>query len=132
MKNFSIVTYNGTRYTNSSNTNIAYSFTAGADYYDAVFSSNSPNASWVHFEVTVEKPQVLFPFSTLTAPARIMFLLSLGSATIIILKLAFSKSHRKIRKKAASTDYKQNLPKSPAGSCYFIIGALALSFSGKF
>src|SRR5450759_5023672 len=80
MKNFSIVTYNGPRYSNSSNINIAYSFIAGADYYETIFYSNSPNASWVHFQVTVEKPQVFFPFSLLTASAKIMFLLSLGSA----------------------------------------------------
>jgi hypothetical protein len=99
MKNFSIVTYNGTRYTNYSNTNIVYSFTAGADYYDAVFSSSSPNASWVHFEVTLEKPQIFFPFSTLTVPTRIMFLLSLVSATIIMLKLDFPKVTEKLEKK---------------------------------
>ena len=102
MKTFSIVTYNGTRYNNTSNVNIAYSFTAGADYYEAVFSSNSPNASWVHFEVAVEKPQVLFPFSSLTASARIMFLVSLGSAIIIMLKLAFPKLTEKIEKKPSS------------------------------
>jgi hypothetical protein len=99
MKNFSIVTYNGTRYANSSNANIAYSFTAGTDYYDAVFCSSSPNASWVHFEVILEKPQVLFPFSTLSASSRIMFLLSLGSAIIIMLKLAFPKVTEKLEKK---------------------------------
>jgi hypothetical protein len=103
MKNFSIVTYNGTRYTNSSNTNTTYSFTAGADYYDAVFCSNSPNASWVHFEVTLEKPKVLFPFSTLTASARIMFLLSLVSTIIIMLKLAFPKVTEKLEKKPSAS-----------------------------
>ena len=102
MKNFSIVTYNGTRYSISSNINIAYSFIVGADYYEAIFSSNSPDASWVHFEVTVEKPQVLFPLSLLTAPARIMFLLSLGSAMIIMLKLAFPKLTEKLERKPSS------------------------------
>jgi hypothetical protein len=86
MKNFSIITYNGPRYANSSMLNIAYSFISGADYYEAVFNSNSSNASWVHFQVTVEKQQVLLPFSWLTSPAKIMFLLSLGSAMFIILK----------------------------------------------
>jgi flagellar basal body-associated protein FliL len=97
MKNFSIVTSsNSSRYVNSSNLNIAYSFTAGTDYYEAIFYSNAPNASWVHFQVTVEKPQVLFPSSWLTASAKIMFLLSLASAMLIILKLAFPKLTEKL------------------------------------
>src|SRR5450756_143314 len=48
MKNFSIVTSNGLRYANSSNVNIVYSFIADANYSEAIFYSNSPNASWVH------------------------------------------------------------------------------------
>ena len=96
MKNFSIVTSSGPRYANSSNINIAYSFTAGADYYEAIFYSNAPNASWVHFQVTVEKPQILFPLSSLTASAKIMFLLSLGSAMLIILKWALPKRTEKL------------------------------------
>jgi len=96
MKNFSIVTSSGPRYANSSNLNIVYSFTASADYYEAIFYSNSPNASWVHFQVTVEKPQVLYPLSWLTAPTKIMFLLSLGATMSIILILAFPKITEKI------------------------------------
>jgi hypothetical protein len=99
MKNFSIVTYNGTRYANYSNSNIVYSFTTSADYYDAVFISSSPNSSWVHFEVILEKPQVFFPFSTLTVPARIMFLLSIVFAIIIMLKLDFPKVTERLEKK---------------------------------
>ncbi|MCL5949222.1 MAG: hypothetical protein M1490_01940 [Candidatus Bathyarchaeota archaeon] len=96
VKNFSIVTSSGPRYANSSNLNITYSFTADAYYYEAIFSSNASNANWVHLQVTVEKPQVLYPLSWLTAPAKIMFLLSLGSAMVIIIELAFPKLTEKL------------------------------------
>ncbi len=76
-KNFSLVTStNSSFYVNSSNLNVTYSFTADPDYYEAIFHSNSPNAYWVNFRVTAEKPQVLHPYSVITTPAKIMFLLS--------------------------------------------------------
>jgi hypothetical protein len=101
MKNFSIVTYNGTRYSNNSNLNIAYSFVAGSDYYEAVLYTNTSNASWVHMQVTVEKPQVFFSLSWLNAYAKIMFLLSLGSAMIIMLKLALPKLTKVLENKSS-------------------------------
>jgi hypothetical protein len=102
MKNFSIITSSGTRYANATSLNIVYSFTAGADYYEAVFYSNASNTSWVHFQATVEKTQVLYPLSWLTAPAKTMFLLSLGSAMVIILKLAFPKIIEKLEPHTSS------------------------------
>ncbi len=96
LKNFSIITYNGLRYSNFTSLDVAYTFTAGADYYEAVFFSNASNAGTVHFEVTVEQPKLLFPFSWLTAPAKILFLLSLGSVLLVVLKLVFSQQAKSI------------------------------------
>jgi hypothetical protein len=95
-KNFSIVTYNGLRFSNFTTLDIAYSFTVGADYYEAIFFSDSPNAGMVHFEMTVVEPKVLFPFSWLTTSAKILFLASLGLAMLVVLKLVFSKSTKAI------------------------------------
>jgi len=99
-KNFSLITStNRSFYVNSSNLNVTYSFTADPDYYEAIFHSNSPNAYWVNFQVTAEKPQVLHTYSVITTPAKIMFLLSLGSAMLIIIKLAFIKRTEKLETK---------------------------------
>jgi hypothetical protein len=59
-KEFSIVTYSGTRYSNSTNLNVNYTFTAGADYYEAVFYTNAPEPGVVHIQVTETQHQVLF------------------------------------------------------------------------
>jgi hypothetical protein len=102
-KNFSIVTNtNSSFYVNSSNLNVTYSFTADPDYYEAIFHSNSPNANWVNFQVTAEKPQSLHPYSVITTPAKIMFLLSLGSAMMIIIKVTFNKRTEKFETKSVS------------------------------
>jgi hypothetical protein len=103
MKNFSVVTSNGTVYSIATNLNITYSFAADAHYYEVVFVSNASNASWVHFQATVEKPQVLYPLSGLTTSAKIMFLLSAGSALFIILKGAFPKLTQKLDTKPLPT-----------------------------
>ncbi|MGE5533489.1 MAG: hypothetical protein ACM3UN_03990 [Bacillota bacterium] len=95
MKNFSIETSNATTYSNLTNLNITYSFTADPHYYEAVFSSNAANAGWVHFQVTLEKPQVIYPFSWLTLPAKIVFLLSEAFIALIILKTGFPKFKEK-------------------------------------
>jgi hypothetical protein len=90
--NFSIQTYNGTCYSTVSTADIDYSFTTGTDYYEAVFFTDSNTASTVHFEVSVQKPKVLFPFSWLSAPAEILFFFSLGSVMLLLLKSALHKS----------------------------------------
>jgi hypothetical protein len=84
--NFSIAPANFTRLSNQN-----MSFTAGASYYEAAFYSNAANASWVHLQVTVEKPQVSLSLSWLTTPTKIMFLLSTISVMIIIFKSTYSK-----------------------------------------
>ena len=101
-KNFSIVfpvsnnliTYSGLRYSNFTQSNITYSFTAGNAYYEAVFSSASPNAGTVHFQASVQEPKTLFPYSWLTEPSKILFLLSLGLAMLVMLKIVFSNSSK--------------------------------------
>ncbi len=90
--NFSIATYNGTRYSNVSAADIEYSFTAGADYYEAVFFTDSNTANEIQFEVAVQKPKVVFPFSWLTTPAKVLFIFSLGSITLLLLKPALHES----------------------------------------
>ncbi len=108
IKNFSIVTSNGTIYSSPTNLNVTYSFTADPHYYEVVFYSNTSNPSWIHFQATVEKPQVLYPFSWLTAPARIMFLLSSGAALLITLKWSFPK----LTEKLGAAPYSQPLNKA--------------------
>jgi len=91
LKNFSIVTYNKVEYANYSNTDISFTFPAKADYYEVVFFSNDSNAGKIHFKVSVEHPEVAFPFSWLTAPAKIMFIVSLGLVMLYVLRLILSK-----------------------------------------
>ena len=90
--NFSIQTYNGTDYSTMSAADVDYSFTAATDYYDAVFFTNSTEANQVHFTASVQKPKVLFPFSWLTTPAKILFFFSLGAVTLLLLKPALHKA----------------------------------------
>ena len=87
--NFSIQTYNGTCYSTASAADIAYSFTAGTDYYEAVFFTDSNTTTQVDFEVSVQKPMVLFSHSWLATPAEILFFSSLGSVTLLLLRPAF-------------------------------------------
>ncbi len=91
MKNFSIVTSNNTIYSNQTNQNITCTFTTGTNYYEVIFYSNDSNASWIHFQATVEKPQVLYPLSWLNTSAKIMFIISTVSALVITLKLTYPK-----------------------------------------
>ncbi len=87
VKNFSIITYNGSHFNVSSESDVGYLFTAGADYYDAVFFSDSSSGGVIHFQATMQKSAALFPYSWLTEPAKIMFLLSLVAVMIVTLKL---------------------------------------------
>ncbi len=89
-KNFSIVTYNGSHFNVSSNSDVAYSFIAGADYYDAVFCSESPVAGTIHFQAYVQQSKSIFPYGWLTQPAKIMFLVSLVAVMLVMLKIVFS------------------------------------------
>ena len=86
--NFSVATYNGTLYSDVSTADIEYSFTAGADYYEAVFFSSSNTSVEIQLMVSVQELPVLFPFSWLATPAKVLFFFSLGSIMLLLLKPA--------------------------------------------
>lgn len=86
--NFSVEAYNGTLYSTVSTADIEYSFTADSEYYEAVFFSDSNTEIEVQIMFSVKEPEVLFPFSWLTTPARILFFFSLGSIMLLLLKPA--------------------------------------------
>ncbi|HKZ88112.1 MAG TPA: hypothetical protein VJ066_03005 [Candidatus Bathyarchaeia archaeon] len=83
--NFSLLTYGGSRFSNVTTSDINYSFPAGADYYEAVFFANTTGHSFVHFQVAVQRLSVGYPFSWLTAPAKVLFLASWGSVMLVLL-----------------------------------------------
>ncbi len=84
-KNFSVVAYNGLRF-NTTEPSFTYTFTAGADYYEATFNTSAAQAGTVHLEVSVLKPEVVYPSSWLSMPARILFFLSVAAVMLIVLK----------------------------------------------
>ena len=131
-KNFAVVTSNTTIYSNLTNQNITHSFIVGPSYYEAVFYSNELNASWINFQVTVEKPQVVYPLGWLNTPAKIMFLISATSALIIILKWAYPRFTEKLGPIPRVTTFNENLPQSLVGSSFDIVGYLASDFGSKF
>jgi hypothetical protein len=90
-KNFSLITYNGTEYTNESSQEMQYIFNASPDYYEATFYTNSSDSNWINFKVIVEKPQTNLPLLWLNTPAKIVFLFSLSLAAIAITKAESSK-----------------------------------------
>ncbi len=100
-KNFSIVFPNstyllintGSSYSNSTNSNIAYSFIATGNYYEGVFTSSSSAAGMVHFQVSVQEPKVTFADSWLNQPSKIMFIVSLCIVVLLTLKIVFSNSN---------------------------------------
>src|SRR5208283_4457260 len=67
--------------------NITYSFiVSAANYYEAVFVSDSPNVGTVHFQVSAKEPNNSFPYSWLNEPSKIVFLLSLALTIVVMLK----------------------------------------------
>ncbi len=82
--NFTLLTYGGTQYSNSSESEIDYSFLAGADYYEAVFLADS-TTSEVRFQVHVQAQNVSYPFAWLLPSAKAVFLLSWSSIIIMLL-----------------------------------------------
>ena len=100
--NFTLLTYGGPRYENVSTADISYNFTARADYYEAVFLTNSNAASEIHFEVVVQKNAVAYPFSWLGAPAKALFFSSVGTVVaLLMLKYSFNKFSSATAKPAA-------------------------------
>ncbi len=70
--------------------NITYSFIADANYYEAVFVSDSPHAGTVHFQASAIEPNNIYPYSWLNEPSKIVFLLSSGLAILLMLKMVLS------------------------------------------
>ncbi|MCW4023980.1 MAG: hypothetical protein NWF01_02970 [Candidatus Bathyarchaeota archaeon] len=89
-KNFSIVGPNATIYTTTTLGDINYTFTTHANYYEALFLSNSTTPNTVHFHVFVEKQQTLTPFAVLTSPAKLLFLSSAALFIIVTLRPALT------------------------------------------
>jgi len=87
-KNFSIITYSWTNFSTVFDSNVSYSFIAGADYYEAVFYAHPNSSSNIHLTVTMEKPAVDYPVSWLTSSAKILFGASLAALMLIMLKVA--------------------------------------------
>lgn len=121
--NFSIQTYNGTQYSTLSMADIDYSFEAKTDYYDAVFFTNSTYANEVHFEASVQKLKVLFPFSGLTTPAKILFIFSLGSLLFLLLNPSLHQTSR-----LQSDDNKEQLLGLKTRRILVILTALSIIF----
>jgi hypothetical protein len=88
-KNFSLAVYSGLRYNNSMSSGFVYKFTAGADYYEAIFQNASQHGQ-IDLKVTVAQPEVVLPLSWLTTPAKILFFASLATAIFVLLKSALS------------------------------------------
>ena len=87
-KNFSIITYSAVNFSAVSKTDIAYSFIAGADYYEAVFISPANSSSDIHFQMSVEKPEAQFLFGGIGGPAKILFIVSLSVVMVVTLRYA--------------------------------------------
>jgi hypothetical protein len=87
VKNFSVVAYDGYRFNISTTQNVTYAFNAGADYYEAVFTTDAANSGSIRFQVAVFQPQVTHPLAWLSTPAKIMFLASLGAVMVVLLKM---------------------------------------------
>ncbi len=114
-RDFSVVTYtNASFFQQSTSQNITCSFLAGADYYEAVFA-NATRAGTIHFQVSVEQPQISYPLADLTMPAKTLFLLSIGAMVVILAKLQVTKetsnSEGNVSLPALSKNGRRNLQK---------------------
>ena len=97
-KNFSLSYSNGTYgivhgsviYSVYTQSNIIYTFNATANYYQAVFFSDSPNAGIINFQASVQEPKTLFPYSGINEASKIIFIVSLGLAMLVTLKMVLS------------------------------------------
>ncbi len=123
IENFQIVSYSKTRQDWTACNYVDYTFTAGADYYEAIFDSSYPIAGPVHFMVTVQQPQVTHPFAAFTTPAKVLFFVSIGIAMLILVRTQLAKSpeisKEEFSKPALSKNAKRNLQRLIAVSLTF-------------
>ncbi|HEY9753914.1 MAG TPA: hypothetical protein V6C97_02005, partial [Oculatellaceae cyanobacterium] len=85
VRNFSVISYGATHF-NSTGQDITCNLTTGADYYEAVFWTDSSNSGWVHFMVWVSKPAVVYPFEGLVGPAKVLFLVGVAGVVLLLLR----------------------------------------------
>lgn len=90
--NFTLLTYNGQRYSTVSAANLTHTFPAGADYYEVAFQANAFTATQVHLQAFVIEPSLTYPFSWLSLPAKILFYV--GWATLMLFILLPFMKHR--------------------------------------
>jgi hypothetical protein len=76
---------------NNTQSNFTYSFLASPDYYDAVFTSASTTGT-IHLQVIDQKPKAVYPYSWLTEPSEILFIVSVCAAILLTLKSVLSSS----------------------------------------
>ena len=123
VKNFSIVTYSGTQFNVSTSKNITYSFVAGADYYEAIITSNQTHTGTVHFQVDVTRPQMVYSLAWLSAPAKILFLVSLSAFILVLLTEGI------LKKNSKSEQPKTALPSLSRNDRRLLIALLVLSLA---
>jgi hypothetical protein len=118
MKNFSIIfptrpyffiINSSVEYSVLTQTNITYSFVvSAANYYEAVFVSNSPTFGTVHFQASAQEPNNNLPYSWLNEPSKIVFLLSLALTILVMLKMVLSSDKFKPNKLSLPSLSKKN------------------------
>jgi hypothetical protein len=88
-KEFSLSTYNGSSYTQTTSQNITYRFQPKATYYEAVFATNQSGT--VHFQAIVERPQLLYPYAALSTAGKALFVGGLALAALAFLRGGLSR-----------------------------------------
>jgi hypothetical protein len=81
--NFTVLTYGGLRYSNFTSKDINYSFPAGADYYEAVFVSNSTSSSNIHLQVFKQRLSMDYPLGWMGDSAKLLFVVSWGALLLL-------------------------------------------------
>lgn len=111
--NFTLLTYSGTRYSNTSSSDIQCSFVPEADYYEAAFEAVGEESAEIYIRATVTKPAVEYPLSWLGTPSKGMFLVGWAATLMLILKPIVSKNNSASseypRQNAVFEDEKRNL-----------------------
>jgi hypothetical protein len=136
-----VVTSNDCTYSIVTDSNIVYNFTASANYYEAVFVSESPKAGIIDFYAAVQEPKgsnslkqqttpgqgasaqesnVTLPYTWLNEASRILFFIALGLAMLLTLKTVLSEF-------ANAKSAKFNIPSVSKKNCRILIVLLLIS-----